>query len=439
MFTSGVSYADERLLCVAKFSTTIYCGKEVIFIRHITVVDARMGRGKSSAAIRYMNERAGERCFLYITPYLSEVDRVCELCDFEEPGCDYMSKSAQLKAMLKRRCNIASTHALFTLMDDEALELAGEKGYDLIIDESLQVIQGVPVSPKDMELLLNNLMTVGEDGRVTWLCDGYEGKFAGYKEMADEGSLYYRMGTFYEVMNPKRLLPFGEAFMLTYLFDGQLQKAYFDYYGFDYDVVGIETDGEGYRFSDRPDRPPPADYSKLIRILESDEPCGRMNSIGNGRTALSVNWFKQRSKGHEDIKNLKNCLYTFFERRTDSTSERRLWTTFKDYEEYLLGARNRYASNFLALNARATNAYKNADCVAYLANRFINPNIAKFFADKGITVDADLFALSEMLQFIWRSAIRDGKPIRLYIPSRRMRELLIGWIQRTNSGGANSE
>ena len=39
-----------------------------------------------------------------------------------------------------------------------------------------------------------------------------------------------------------------------------------------------------------------------------------------------------------------------------------------------------------------------------------------------------LFALQEMLQWIWRSAIRDGKPIDLYIPSERMRSLLVEWL-----------
>ena len=38
---------------------------------------------------------------------------------------------------------------------------------------------------------------------------------------------------------------------------------------------------------------------------------------------------------------------------------------------------------------------------------------------------------------IWRSAIRDGKPINLYIPSKRMRELLINWINNTYQGGNN--
>ena len=70
-----------------------------------------------------------------------------------------------------------------------------------------------------------------------------------------------------------------------------------------------------------------------------------------------------------------------------------------------------------------------------MVNRFIDPNLMKFFAERNIKLDADSFALSEMLQWIWRSAIRDDKPINLYIPSKRMRELLINWINDTYQGG----
>lgn len=47
---------------------------------------------------------------------------------------------------------------------------------------------------------------------------------------------------------------------------------------------------------------------------------------------------------------------------------------------------------------------------------------------RNIKLDEDGYALSEMLQFIWRSAIRNGEPIEIYIPSKRMRELLIKYL-----------
>ena len=64
-----------------------------------------------------------------------------------------------------------------------------------------------------------------------------------------------------------------------------------------------------------------------------------------------------------------------------------------------------------------------------LVNRYLNPFVKNFFTSNGIDVDEEGYALSEMLQFIWRSAIRDGKEIWIYIPSIRMRTLLKKWIK----------
>lgn len=103
-----------------------------------------------------------------------------------------------------------------------------------------------------------------------------------------------------------------------------------------------------------------------------------------------------------------------------------MWTTFKQYRDIVKG--KGYTKGFLPINARATNNYADRSVVAYIANRYMDPFVKKFFTGHGITVDEDAFALSEMIQFIWRSAIRNGEPITVYIPSRRMRELLINWL-----------
>jgi len=46
-----------------------------------------------------------------------------------------------------------------------------------------------------------------------------------------------------------------------------------------------------------------------------------------------------------------------------------------------------------------------------------------------VDVREDEAALSTMVQWIWRSAIRDGEEVWIYIPSKRMRSLLIAWIR----------
>ena len=76
-----------------------------------------------------------------------------------------------------------------------------------------------------------------------------------------------------------------------------------------------------------------------------------------------------------------------------------------------------------------TNEYRETYILAYCTNRFVKPTLIQFFSKKEIYINQDEYALSEMLQWIWRSRIRDGKPIHIYIPSKRMRDLLTQYLQ----------
>ena len=398
----------------------------------ITVVDAMMGRGKSSAAIRYMNRYKGIKRFLYITPYLNEVDRICEQCNFDQSDSDYMSKSAELKMHMRHGKNIAATHSLFYLMDDEALELVRSFQYSLIIDESIQVIESLNITRNDLDLIKNQLADIDENGIVHWKDNDYDGRFSDYKNLATSGSLMALDSALISVMNPDLLKSFSEVFMLTYLFDGQYQKAYLDYFGFEYKIIGVLIDDEGYYFSGAPDDPPMFNYDNLINIVTDPG----MNRVGSGKYSLSKNWFAKRNYDHKDIKQLRNNLKKFFHGIPGGNHDTRLWTTFKDDQNKLIDRKTgRFRNNFLQVGSRATNAYKDRTDVAYLVNRFADPNLIKFFAKQNIYIDSDCFALSEMLQWIWRSAIRDKKPINLYVPSLRMRNLLLEWIHKVNSGG----
>ena len=62
-------------------------------------------------------------------------------------------------------------------------------------------------------------------------------------------------------------------------------------------------------------------------------------------------------------------------------------------------------------------------------NRVYSPDIYKKIMLADSDKKDDIYALSEMLQWIWRSRIRNGLSITVYIPSIRMRELLGEWYQ----------
>ena len=396
------------------------------------MVDARMGRGKSSAAIRYMNENKCNKRFLYVTPFLGEVDRICVSCDFDQPNDSQTTKSSNLKTLLYRKENIASTHSLFLKMDDEALDIAKKNNYTIIIDESIQIVEALRISKADVDLILKLLCVEDEYGRLHWKDHEYVGRFADYKEMADSGSLYRVDGTLVKIVNPKIFDAFNEVIIMTYMFRGQYLRAYLDYYKFPYRIVGVEKDDRGYLFSDKPDRPDPIDFSELIKIIDNE----KMNSVGNNRNALSLAWFNRRSENSPEIRALRRSMNNFFRHYSSGKSEQRLFTCYKDHWEKLIQKDGRYRNNYLQISAKATNEWRHATDVAYMANRFSNPNILKFFSVNESYLNQSDFALAEMLQFIWRSAIRDGKPITLYIPSKRMRTLLIQWMDDVKNGKA---
>lgn len=400
----------------------------------IRVIDARMGRGKTSAAIAYMEQHRADKRFLYITPYLAEVERICTSCDFEQPYSDTTTKLAYLKGMLHKRRNVAATHSLFYLLDDDALDIIQRNKYTLVVDEAIDVIHKVSITTKDRNLIVDSLTDVDEEGYLSWKDPDYHGKLSPYKKMADDRALHLLDRTLFYVMNPKLLTSFEEVIMMTYLFQGQYQRAYLDFYGFEYQVCGID-DSDGFRFSDEPDNPPPLNYNELINIVRSE----RMNDVGHDKFALSKNWFATRPRDDKDVRTLRNNMNNFFRRKTSGRSELQLWTCYKESADKLYGDHRRYASSFLQMSARATNTYRNKTDLAYMVNRFVDPNVSKFFSRRGIRVDADEYALGEMLQWIWRGCIRDNKPINLYIPSRRMRKLLDDWIDKNSKGDDDNE
>ena len=69
--------------------------------------------------------------------------------------------------------------------------------------------------------------------------------------------------------------------------------------------------------------------------------------------------------------------------------------------------------------------YSDRIYLAYLANNFYPATIQNTF-----DISEDQYALSELLQFMFKSALSNGNEIWIYIPSKRMRNLLIEWIEK---------
>ncbi len=396
----------------------------------IYIVDAPCGAGKTSAAINMMDNE-DDKCYLFITPFLKEVTRIKEQCKtrkFYEPQ-EKGTKLNSIHWLIANNKNIASTHALFLNFNDYTIELLKQKEYTLILDEVADVVEIMSITKKDLTNILEKYAHV-EDGLLIWDDMDYEGKFSDIMRM----SLNKCVGIYEDIALvwcfPIEIFKlFKEVYILTYMFDAQIQKYYYDFYGIDYKYKYIQQVNDQYIFTDTPQQySMQKKYRELITICNSD----KLNSIGDKETALSVSWFARDKFNAQKplINTLKRNIYNYFRNIVKSSAEQNMWTTFKEYKKILQSSG--YSRGFVAVNARATNEYRHKTSLAYCANIFMNPVLKHFFSQKKIDVDEDKYALSELIQWIWRSAIRDNKPINIYIPSRRMRTLLTNWL---NSGG----
>lgn len=401
----------------------------------VHVVDMIMGSGKTSAALNYMNTNPYSRNYLYITPFLKEIERVKEACPelhFIEPQqMGGRSKLRDIKNLLSKGYNVVSTHALFRKFTPEIMDICCCNGYTLIMDEVTDVIEPFPISADDRKILFKELVTVDKDtGIIKWREDkkDYVGEFQDIKEKCDMGCLvsYGENSNILLWLLPVECFAmFDEVYILTYLFDAQIQRYYYDYFGLKYDYRYVEgAKYSDYKFTTKPTAQKiKYDYGHLINICDNV----KLNKIGDNYYDLSKGWFKRNEDNKVVLPQLKNNIFNYFHNMVKSPVSNNIWTTFKDYKQKLSG--KGYAKGFLPSNSRATNAYKDRTCLAYCLNRFIDPLIVKFFEKHDVTVSEEQYALSEMLQFIWRSAIREGKEINVYIPSKRMRDLLAQWIQ----------
>ena len=85
---------------------------------------------------------------------------------------------------------------------------------------------------------------------------------------------------------------------------------------------------------------------------------------------------------------------------------------------------------WLASNTRATNTLSYKWCLIHCYNRYPTQSVMQYLKDYGVEINNDVFALSEMLQWIWRSRIRNQEDIYLAIASYRMRVLFCEWLEK---------
>lgn len=408
-----------------------------------------MGTGKTEAAITYMNEHRGKK-FIYITPYLAESNRIKEGCPelhFVEPSNKlseyHFRKTEHTAALISEGCNITTTHAAFRNYNRDTLAMIRELGYTLIIDESLDILIESQMKTND----IGGLVATGfleSDGTTYRATDKLydSGKFEDEMKMFRSRDILCvdgqkRQKLYYWALPQELLTSFDEVFVLTYLFTGQALCYFMKIYKIPYTYIGVSLKDGVYRFSDNTDYVP--EYTKhikdLIHIVESP----KLNRIGDPPHALSMNWYQRRKAGEDgELKTVKDHIFNCYNNIwRGCKADERMWGTYKSACNKVKG--RGYTKSYVVFNERATNSYINKRYLAYAVNLFMNVAERRVYEKFGVEVDQDMYAISTMLQWIWRSAIRRGEEIWLYVPSRRMRTLLKDWMERVQNGDKDED
>lgn len=414
----------------------------------IHVVDMIMGAGKTESAITYMNEHPDKR-YLYVTPFLDETERVVRSCselNFIMPSNhipEYgYAKHNHLRSLAHQRRNVAMTHALFLMIDDITARAIVDSGYTIIIDEVVDVFEEVSASVQDIQMLVDSgyLERFGGSSNFEYFkpgeqADHYNGVFNKFFDKARNGQIVQTNGWkdghpvkygFWQV-NRNLFTLSDEIFILTYLFDGMPMKGFLEVSKLPYDYLGTRKCDDGkYRFCEHGVMPPYVGHLReMVHVCDRES----INRIGDAPSALSSSW-TDAAVENGNLAVLERHIHTFFRRHVpaDIGSDKQMWSVF-------LAAKDRISSktaskkNFVVFNSKATNIYGDRAALAYCVNVYHNPSLPTYLRHVGVRLSWSKYAVAVMVQWVWRSRIRNGQEIWLYLPSRRMRNLFLKWMK----------
>ena len=400
---------------------------------NVTIRDYPCGSGKTTSMIEGF---FSDLKYLVIVPSLTEVVRVIEWSKsipFQQPRVndnDAGTKTKSLETMVLQRQNIAATHSLF-----ECLVPLARQGllsdYDIIIDEVPDVVELVATKSKMSieEFYLNTgCMTVDtETGLVKptskwWsMRDDFDDTLATkILNYANTGCLYLLEGHLFIRAMPKELLTAGRTTtILTYKSEGSVLSSYLRKLDVPVEVANDNQREEAFRKK----------AAELITI--KDIPALSKLSLSHSGQLDGMSKSNYCRTVVNALKNLRG------RQLKDVPAENILITCAKEgwYKKGNDGVAGPFASgsklfqgaNWIGKITRGTNKYAHCSHLIYLYDQHMNPYVARWLEDNTKAFD-DAYALTELIQWVWRSRVRKGQPITLYLPNPRMRRLMEQWL-----------
>jgi hypothetical protein len=407
-----------------------------------TIIDRPCGSGKSTEIIGSFKT---DQRYLVVVPtldeinqrYLPETDRLYGKGFFKAPSIDEKStKYEHIEELLVEGQNVITTHALY--MDIVMLAKKGLlKDYNIIIDEVLQVVSQFTAGPKRKtwkEIYLDKYAELDSNNRVLikqeWednVEDMDDALSVKTYKAARAGCLYLVNGAFWIWALPKELFNLCKSMTVyTYKADGSLMLPYLN-------KVGLPV----HHVTD-----PVLEVAWKQRCREKVIVQG-IPSLANIKLTDSKQ--DKISLGSSEAKRISTALSTLRRRQLKGVPLENILITCKKGKWYQnakgpkeidrprsgsMSSRSDLfrGTNWIANTTRGTNNYKHCTDLIYLYDQYPAPALVQWLEmEEGYHDVAARYALTELIQWLFRSAIRDDEPVTLYMPSARMRKIFDDW------------
>lgn len=398
----------------------------------ILIKDYPCGSGKTSSMI---NGLSPDKKYLIVVPLLSEVQRIIDHSDidFHQPNGDegkkQKTKYDSIEFLLLEGKNIVTTHQLYSAI----VSLARDgllSDYQIVIDEVPNVCDVIRNKNKRSlkEFYLGaGYIEVDDHGKVI-ATEKWDRDHVAVADTLDEklyhfaksGFLYLLEETLFIWVLPTELLTLCQSMtILTYKSEGSLLLPFLEKSGI---KTVVHTDSaleEEFRLK-----------AKKLITLESISGLERFNFSYTGQIKLSGNKKAERRVGKK-LGNFRERVIQNIELQNILiTCSKNQWISGEGKKKRAAGfaiKSNLFRANWIPNTTRGTNDYAHCSHLVYLYDQYINPYVGRWL---GVTSRqmSDAYALTELIQWVWRSRIRRGEPITLYIPSPRMRGLFEDWL-----------
>jgi len=401
----------------------------------VKLVDYRMGSYKSTRILEWMDKHPNKR-YMYVSPLLTEVDvggRVhqnLKNITLEVPTNDDCNKSESLLNMLRNGDSIACTHSLYLSMTDAHFHEIAIRDYTLVLDEEVNVIDGFDkYSDNDLKWLLEkgDISISKDDGMVEWVGNRENivenHKYYEFLKYCDSKSLYStkRSETMMVTQLPIKLFEVAkEVIILTYMFDGNVLDCFLKLKGFKIEKF-TEIDCCV------------TDKQKIRDLITLIPPTTKLKDYSMSSTW----WSEANAKQINDVANFIRTNALNYGLKNDDVC----WTAPKSrsvkqsgQKKNLLKPRGFIQDSdgnpcYLAANVRATNKLAHKKGMFHCYNRRPLVSVSSYLEDYNCKVDLQVFATSEMVQWLWRGCIRNDEPMIVGIANKRMYNYFVEWLE----------